>query len=85
MSSGPASRSGSRFLYEPFACAKPDCAPALKLEAYERIMDERWKALDYRLDTIEAVIGRVEKRLWATIIGVAGVVLTEAATSILIP
>jgi hypothetical protein len=48
-------------------------------------MEERWKALEFRLEVIEALIGRVEKRLWATIVGLAGAVLTEALTSVLVP
>jgi len=74
---------GSRYLYEPFQCAKPLCQPAQSLEAYERVMDERWNALEYRLNALETLLQRLERRLWMTIVGVAGVVLAEAAQSVL--
>lgn len=77
-------RTGSRFLYEPFGCQKPNCEPSHKLEAYERVMAERWVALEYRLGVLEELLSRLEKRLWLTIVGVAGVVLSEAATSLLV-
>ena len=81
--SGGAPRVGSRFLYEPFECAKPNCAPGHSLEAYERVMAERWIGLERRLASFEALIQRLEKRLWLTIVGVAGGVLAEAAQSVL--
>ena len=77
-------RAGSRFLYEPFDCAKPNCPPFHALEAYERVMAERWIALERRLASFEVLIQRLEKRLWMTIVGVAGVVLSEAAQSVLV-
>ncbi len=77
-------RSGSRFLYEPFECATKACEPSHKLDAYEQVMAERWLALEYRLKTMEGVLQRLEKRMWMTIVGVAGVVLTEAAASLLV-
>ena len=75
---------GSRFLYEPFDCAKQGCKPDMRLEAYERVMAERWVALEYRLKTLETLLQRLEKRLWMTIVGVVGVVLAEAATSLMV-
>jgi len=77
-------RSGSRFLYEPFECAPRACAPNHKLDAYEQVMAERWLALEFRLKTMEGVLQRVEKRMWLTIVGVAGVVLADAAAALLI-
>ena len=82
--SGRENASGSRFLYEPFECSKPACEQSLRLEAYERVMAERWVALEYRLKTMEALMQRLERRMWMTIVGVAGVVLSEAAASLLI-
>ncbi len=75
---------GSRFLYEPFDCPRPSCEPGHKLEAYEQVMAERWTALEYRLTTLEDLLQRVERRVWLIIVGVAGVVLSEAATSLLL-
>ncbi len=74
---------GSRFLYEPFESSRRPCEPDLKLAAYERIMAERWTALEYRLKVLETVLQRLERRMWLTIVGVAGVVLSEAAASLL--
>ncbi|MGR3377151.1 GTA head formation protein, RCAP_rcc01685 family [Salipiger abyssi] len=59
--------------YEPFACA-----PALKLEAHERVSRLQIEALNGRLDRIEALIERLEKRLWLAVYGVAGVILAQA-------
>lgn len=70
--------SGSRFLYEPF-----DCNHAHKIELNERVAQERWAALEFRLGHIDAGLMRLEKRLWLTILGVAGVVLSETAKSVL--
>ncbi len=57
------------------------CAPALKLEAHERIAKLQNDALRDRLLRLEAVIERLEKRLWLTVYGVAGVILAEAFQS----
>ncbi|MBN9887725.1 GTA head formation protein, RCAP_rcc01685 family [Salipiger abyssi] len=59
--------------YEPFACA-----PALKLEAHERVSRLQIEALNGRLDRIEGLIERLEKRLWLAVYGVAGVILAQA-------
>jgi hypothetical protein len=48
---------GSRFLYEGFD------ATSMRLEANERVAEERWAALDYRLSQIDAVLERLEKRI----------------------
>jgi hypothetical protein len=81
--SGRGGRAGVRGFCD--GCGPGDCDQGHKLEAHERVMEERWKALEFRLEVIEALIGRVEKRLWATIVGLAGAVLTEALTSVLVP
>ena len=70
---------GSRYLYEPF-----EYAPAHKLEANERVMEERWKALEYRLGQIEVMLERLEKRVWLTIFGVSAAILSETVTGILV-
>lgn len=71
---------GSRYLYEPF-----EYAPAHKLEANERVMEERWKALEYRLGQIEVMLERLEKRVWLTIFGVSAAILSETVTGFLVP
>lgn len=72
-----AERSGSRFLYAPF-----DAAHA-RIDASERIMDERWAALEYRLKRIEEMLDQIEKRMWLTVYGIVAVILAEGVASIL--
>lgn len=56
---------GSRYLYEPF-----DAASA-RIDAHERVADERWKALERRLAAIEISISRLEGRVWMAVFGAA--------------
>ena len=65
--------SDRRLDYEPFACA-----PALKLEAHEQMSRLQVDALNARLDRLEVVLERLEKRLWLAAYGVAGVILAQA-------
>lgn len=65
--------SDRRIEFEPFACA-----PALKLEAHERVSVLQFEALNARIDRLELVMERVERRLWLAVYGVAGVILAEA-------
>jgi hypothetical protein len=64
-------RSGSRYLYAPF-----DAANA-RIEANERVQDERWQALTFRLEAIEAALERLERRLWLAVFGVVSVILAQ--------
>ncbi len=68
---------GSRYLYAPF-----DAANA-RIDANERVMEERWQALTFRLESIEAALERLERRLWLAVFGVVAVILTEAISHIL--
>jgi hypothetical protein len=68
---------GSRFLYDSF-----DAASA-RIEANERVADERWAALDYRLAQIDAVLERLEKRIWVGVYGVAAFLLTQMAEALM--
>ncbi|MBL4558476.1 MAG: hypothetical protein JKP98_19640 [Rhodobacteraceae bacterium] len=56
---------GSRFLYDPFDAA------AARIEANERVHEERWVALERRLLTIEELLERLEKRLWLALFGLS--------------
>ncbi|EPX81938.1 GTA head formation protein, RCAP_rcc01685 family [Salipiger mucosus] len=69
--------SDRRAAYEPFACA-----PALKLEAHERVSKLQIEALHARLDRLEALAERLERRLWLTVYGVAGMLLAEGVQSL---
>jgi len=70
-------RSGSKYLYAPFEVANA------RIDANERVAQERWTALEYRLGRIEQSQERVEKRLWLAVYGVAAVILAQGATSLL--
>lgn len=69
--------SEQRFGFETF-----DCAPALRLEAHERVAGLQFEALNRRLERIELLIERLEKRMWLTVFGVVGVVLAQAVQSL---
>ncbi len=64
---------GSRYLYDGF-----DAASA-RIEANERVAEERWAALDFRLGQIDAVLERLEKRIWVGVYGVAAFLLSQMA------
>ena len=64
---------GSRYLYDAFDVA------TVRIEANERVAQERWAAMEYRLEQIEAALGRMEKRIWVAVYGVAAFLLTEGA------
>ncbi len=68
---------GSRFLYDSF-----DAATA-RIEANERVSEERWTGLEYRLGQIETTLERLEKRIWVGVVGVATFLLTSAVEMIL--
>ena len=68
---------GSRFLLEGF-----DAAHA-RIEANERVMDERWAALDYRLAQIDAALERLEKRIWLGVFGVVAFLLAQGAEALI--
>ncbi len=66
---------GSRFLYEPF-----DAASA-RIEAHERVTEERWLGLERRLQAMEATLERLERRLWLAVYGAAGMFAADVAYS----
>ena len=68
---------GSRYLYEGFDAA------AARIEANERVAEERWAALDFRLGQIDAVLERLEKRIWFGVFGVAAFLLSQMAQAII--
>jgi len=64
--------------YERFACA-----PGLRLEAHERLTDVHFQNLVNRLDRLEELLERLEKRLWLTVYGVVAAVLSTGLQSIM--
>lgn len=70
--------SGSRYLKEPF-----DCSHAQRFETTERVMELQFDGVDKRLQRIEQLMEGLEKRLWMTVYGVVGVILTQAVQSVL--
>jgi hypothetical protein len=68
---------GSRFLYEPF-----DVASA-RIEANERVAEERWQQLERRLSQIEVTLDRLEGRIWIAVYGAAALILTDIAYGLL--
>ena len=68
---------GSRFLYDPF-----DVANA-RIDANERVLAERWDALEFRLKGIEVLIERIERRLWLAVFGMISVILAQGVHQLL--
>ncbi|MFD1344535.1 GTA head formation protein, RCAP_rcc01685 family [Litorisediminicola beolgyonensis] len=60
-----------------------DCAPGLRLSAHERLSELQFDQLGQRLDRIEALIERMERRLWLTVYGVVAVILAQAVQGFL--
>ncbi len=77
MSETPEKHSGSRFLYDSFDAARA------RIDANERVNQMQFDALGQRLERIEMMIERLEKRLWLTVYGVVGVILAQGVTSII--
>ncbi|WP_343079354.1 GTA head formation protein, RCAP_rcc01685 family [Ostreiculturibacter nitratireducens] len=69
---------GSRYLKEPF-----DCSHAQRFEATERVMELQFDVVSQRLQRMESLMEGLEKRLWMTVYGVVGVILTQAVQSVL--
>ncbi len=68
---------GSRFLFDSF-----DAAHA-RIEANERVMEERWTGLEFRLGQIDAALERLERRIWLGVYGVAGFLLAQGAEAVI--
>ena len=68
---------GSRYLYDSFDAA------AAQIEANERVHEERWSGLEYRLGQIESTLERLERRIWLGVYGVAAFLLAQGAEAVL--
>lgn len=60
------------------------CAPGMRLEAHERVAAIHHENIVQRMEKLEEMIERVEKRMWLTVYGVVGVILAEAVQSFLV-
>lgn len=67
-----------RYGHDDFACA-----PGLRIEAQERLAALQFAQLNAQLGKIEAMMERLEKRLWLTVYGVLAAILAQAFQSIL--
>ncbi|MCR9126075.1 MAG: hypothetical protein NXH82_08095 [Rhodobacteraceae bacterium] len=61
-----------------------DCAPGLRLEAHERVSQIHYDNINRRLDRIEEMMERLERRMWLAVYGVAAAILSQALQSVLI-
>ena len=73
----PGRSGGSRFLYDSFDAA------AARIEANERVLEQRWQGLEYRLGQMEGTLERLEKRIWVGVYGVAAFLLTQGAEALI--
>ena len=60
-----------------------ECAPGLRLQAHERVSQVYRENLIQRLDRIEAMMERLERRLWLAVYGVVAIILAQAVQSFL--
>lgn len=60
------------------------CAPGLRLEAHERLTTVHFENISSRLDRLEELLERLEKRLWLTVYGVVAVILATGIKSIML-
>lgn len=59
------------------------CAPGLRIEAHEQLAALHFAQINGQLGKIETMMERLERRLWLTVYGVVGVILTQAVLSII--
>ncbi len=60
-----------------------ECAPGVQLRAHERLCQVHHDNLSRRLERMEEMMERLERRLWFTVYGVAAGILAQAFQSIL--
>ena len=69
---------GQRYGFEVF-----ECAPALRLQAHEKVAALQFAHLNGRLDKIEEMMARLEKRLWLALFGMIAAILTQTLQQVL--
>ncbi|QFS82028.1 hypothetical protein FIU97_04490 [Roseivivax sp. THAF40] len=60
-----------------------ECAPGLRLEAHERLSDLQFRNLAARLDRIEALMERLERRLWLAVYGVMAAIAAQGVQGLM--
>ena len=60
-----------------------ECGPSLRIDAQERMSALQFSQINTQLGKLEAMMERLERRLWLTVYGVVGVILAQAFDSIL--
>lgn len=61
-----------------------ECAPGLKLAAHERVSQIHYENLNKRLDQLEEMMERLERRLWLAVYGVVAAIAVEAVQQFLV-
>ncbi|WP_169640727.1 GTA head formation protein, RCAP_rcc01685 family [Roseobacter ponti] len=60
-----------------------ECAPGLRLQAHERVAEIQHIHLLRRLDRVEEMMERLERRLWLTVYGIVAMILGQGLQSII--
>ncbi|MEM8576228.1 MAG: hypothetical protein AAGF60_00100 [Pseudomonadota bacterium] len=60
-----------------------ECAPGLRLQAHEQLAQLHYDTINRRLERLELMMERLERRLWLTVYGVVAVILAQAAQGFL--
>lgn len=69
---------------DPVGYERFDCAPGLRLEAHERVSEIHHQNMLKRMDRLEELMERMEKRLWLTVYGVVAVILAQAVQGVMV-
>jgi hypothetical protein len=62
---------------------KFECAPGLRLQAHERLSEVHNRNIEQRLERLQAVMEKLEMRLWIVIYGMIAVILTQGLREII--
>lgn len=60
-----------------------ECGPSLRLEAQERLSALQFAQIHTQLGKIEALVERLERRLWLMVYGIVAMIMVEAIRQIL--
>ena len=61
-----------------------ECAPGLRLAAHEKVSQIHHDNLVRRLDRLDELMERLERKLWLTVYGVVAVILSQAIQSFVV-